>query len=75
MLWWFDIFCFASHHLVYDIYPNNVQCIVSKRGAPGEVYSIQQYVIKFVSDFVAVRWFSSGTRVSSTNPIKLTGTI
>jgi len=35
---------------MYDIYPNNVQRIVSKRGAPGEVYSIQQYVIKFVSD-------------------------
>jgi hypothetical protein len=30
----------------------------------GEVYSIQHYVIKFVSDFL---WFSPGTPVSSTN--------
>ena len=32
-----------------------------------EMYSIQHYVIKFVSDFVAGCWFSSGTTVSSTN--------
>ena len=30
----------------------------------GEVYSTQHYVRKFVSD---LRWFSSGTPVSSTN--------
>ena len=32
-----------------------------------EVYSIQHYVIKFVSDLRAGRWFSPGTLVSSTN--------
>ena len=32
----------------------------------GEVYSIQHYVIKFVSDLRQV-WFSPGTPVSSTN--------
>ena len=32
----------------------------------GEVYSIQHYVIKFVSDLRQV-WLSSGTPVSSTN--------
>ena len=31
----------------------------------GEVYSIQHYVIKFVSDMR--QWFSPGTPVSSTN--------
>jgi hypothetical protein len=35
----------------------------------GEVYSIQYYVIKFVSDTLvqAGRWFSTCTPVSSTN--------
>ena len=33
---------------------------------PGEVYSIQHYGIKFISD-ASGRWFSSGTPVSSTN--------
>jgi hypothetical protein len=38
----------------------------------GEVYSIQHYVIKFVSDFPAAdRWFSSGTLVSSTSKTDL----
>ena len=32
----------------------------------GEVYSVQHYVIKFVSDLRQV-WFSSGIPVSSTN--------
>ena len=31
------------------------------------LYSIQRYVIKFVSDFAAGRWFSLGAPVSSTN--------
>jgi hypothetical protein len=31
------------------------------------VYSIQHYVIKFVSDFVTDRWFSTDPPVSSTN--------
>ena len=34
--------------------------------AHGEVNSIQQYVIKFVSELAASRWFSPGTPVSST---------
>jgi hypothetical protein len=33
----------------------------------GEVYSIQHYVIKFVSNFRHVSGFSPGTPVSSTN--------
>ena len=33
----------------------------------GEVYSIQHYVIKFVSDLRQVGWFSPGTSVTSTN--------
>ena len=32
-----------------------------------EVYTIEHYVIKFVSDFATGRWFSPGTPVSSTN--------
>ena len=40
---------------------------VSSNLVHGEVYSIQHYVIKFVSDFAADRWFSAGTPVSSTN--------
>jgi hypothetical protein len=31
------------------------------------VYSIQHYVIKFVSDFATGQWFSPGTPLSSTN--------
>ena len=38
--------------------------VVSLNPVHGEVYSIQHYVIKFVSDFL---WFSPGTPVSSTN--------
>ena len=38
--------------------------VVSLNPAHGEVYSIQYYVIKFVS---AGWWFSPGTPVSSTN--------
>jgi len=35
--------------------------------AHGQVYSIQHYVIKFISDLQPVQWFSPGTQVSSTN--------
>ena len=38
--------------------------VVSSNPAGGGVYSIQHYVIKFVSD---LQWFSPGTSVSSTN--------
>jgi hypothetical protein len=41
--------------------------VVSSNSAHGDVYSIQHYVIKFVSDVRQVVWFSPGTRVSSTN--------
>ena len=40
---------------------------VSSNPAHGEVYSIQHYVINFVSDLHQVGWFSLGTSVSSTN--------
>jgi hypothetical protein len=40
--------------------------VVSSNPVHGEVYSIQYYVIKFVSD-VTDRWFSPGTPVPSTN--------
>ena len=41
--------------------------VVSSNPAQGEVYSIQLYVIKLVSDFVAGRWPSLGPTVSSIN--------
>jgi hypothetical protein len=40
--------------------------VVSLNPSHGEVYLIQHYVIKFVSDLRQV-WFSPGTPVSSTN--------
>ena len=39
----------------------------SSNTADGAVYSIQYYVIKFVSALVTGRWFSPGTPISSTN--------
>ena len=42
--------------------------IVSSNPTHGEVYSIQHYVIKFVSDFATGRWFSCRVLlISSTN--------
>ena len=41
--------------------------VVSSNPAHGEVYSIQHYVIKFVSDLRQISGFSPGTPVSSTN--------
>jgi hypothetical protein len=42
--------------------------VVSLNPVHGEVYSIQHYVIKLVSDLRhAGRWISRGTAVSSTN--------
>ena len=42
--------------------------VESSNHVHGEVYSIQQYVIKFVSDLQQVGpWLSPGTPVSSTN--------
>ena len=40
---------------------------MSSNPVQGEVYSIQIYVIKFVSDLQQVGGFFSGTPVSSTN--------
>ena len=40
---------------------------MSSNPVHGEVYSIQHYVIKFVSDLRQVSGFSPGTPVSSTN--------
>jgi hypothetical protein len=41
--------------------------VVSLNPTPGEVYSIQHYVIKFVSDLRQVSDFLRGTAVYSTN--------
>ena len=41
--------------------------VVSSNPVQGEVYSIQIYVIKFVSDLQQVGGFFPGTPVSSTN--------
>jgi len=41
--------------------------VVNSNPAHSEVYSIQLYVIKFVSYLRQVDWFSRGTPVSSTN--------
>ena len=41
--------------------------VVSSNPVHGEVYSIQHYVIKFVSDLQQVRRFSPGTPASATN--------
>ena len=41
--------------------------VVNLNPAHGKVYSIQHYVIKSVSDFMAGEWFSLGTPVSSIN--------
>ena len=40
---------------------------MSSNSVHGKVYSIQHYVIKFVSDLQKVRQFSPGSPVSSTN--------
>jgi hypothetical protein len=41
--------------------------VVSSNPVHGEVYSIQHYVIKFVSDLLKDQWFSLGSAVSSNN--------
>jgi hypothetical protein len=43
--------------------------VVSSNPVHGEVYSIQHYVIKFVSDLRQVGRILKGTLVSSTNKI------
>ena len=48
----------------YPLHGYTCTCIL---GSSGEVYWIQHYVIKFVSDPRKVVWFSPGTSVSSTN--------
>jgi hypothetical protein len=45
--------------------------VVNLNPAYGEVYSIQHYVISFVSDLGQVNGFLQGTPVSSTATIKL----
>ena len=40
---------------------------MSSNAAHGEVYSINHYMIKLVSDLRQGRWFSPGTLVSSAN--------
>jgi hypothetical protein len=51
-------------HIKYVHITTNV---VSSNTAHGEVYSIQHYVKKFVSDLQQVTGFLTGTPVSSTN--------
>jgi hypothetical protein len=41
--------------------------VVSSNPAHGEVFSIQHYVIQFVSKLATGQWFSPGTPVSCTN--------
>ena len=41
--------------------------VVSSNLAHSEVFSIQHYVIKFLSKLAADRWFTQSTPVSSTN--------
>ena len=41
--------------------------VVSSNPAHVKVYSIQDYVIKFVNDLRTGQWFSPSTPVSSTN--------
>jgi hypothetical protein len=48
----------------YPLHGYTCTCIL---GSSGEVYWIQHYVIKFVSNLRKVVWFSPGTLVSSTN--------
>ena len=45
--------------------------VVSLNPVHYEVYSIQHYVMKFVSNLREGQWFSSGTPVSSTNKTDL----
>jgi len=45
----------------------NTTNVVSLNPLHGEVYSVQHYVIKFVSDLRQVIGFFTGTAVSSTN--------
>jgi len=45
--------------------------VLSSNPVQGEVYSIQHYVIKFVSDLRQVSKFYPGTPVSSTNKTDL----
>ena len=40
---------------------------MSSNPVHGDVYPMQHYVIKFVSEFAIGRWFSPGTPASSTN--------
>ena len=47
--------------------PITTNDVVGSNPVHGEVYSIQQYVIKLVSDLQQVASFPPGTPVSSTN--------
>ena len=56
--------------LVLQLHMRSVHIItkvVSSIPTQDELYLIQHYVTKFVSFFMAARWFSLGTPVSSTN--------
>ena len=45
--------------------------VLSLNPTHDEVYSIQHYVIKYVSNFVAGQWYSLGTALSSTNKTEI----
>jgi hypothetical protein len=62
------VFGFATTYMQSVSITTNV---VSSNPVHGEVYSIQYYVIKFVSDWRQVGGFSPGIPVSFTNKTKL----
>jgi len=57
---------FPKSHLPVQSVPITTK-VLSLNLTHDEVYSIQHYVIKFVSNFVAGQWYSLGTALSSTN--------
>ena len=58
--------CRGCNHMVVG-FATTYAIVVSSNTCSGEVYSIQHYVIKFVSDLRQVGGFLPGTAVSSTN--------
>ena len=59
--------CTSSASILFGVFPCVTITFPYAIDISGEVYLIQHYVIKFVSDLQTGRWFSPGTLVSSTN--------
>ena len=51
----------------YNYLCNQCLSVVSSNAAHGKVYSIQHYMVKFVSDMRQVNGFSLGSLISSTH--------